>query len=348
MLRAPLRAPWTTAAAALLVLLLAACGPDDVLDGTWRQPAGGPGRGEESWELVLGQYAGQVAGLVREYTPLGRDGAVWELYGSERFCRPLERGRFQGDVLSLELKGPQGKVRRFSLALVEEDELRGETWVEGEDSQAISFQRTASEVNRECEWISELALSGVTRLDLGPEARPRVAVLYQGFGTSDACLSAGAVSAPLDRAGDEALFFSLLIGRKPPACFLVQQPDGLTLAWGVFVAFDDADGDGRWDRDPLPGGQWEELLGVAREHALLYVDGDTAQAALDPPEVLADFSAQSYSLVRVVQMDVGDERGTVRRIARVEDAQLQHTPVLIEALGDDPAPIPRLSPRTEP
>jgi len=328
-------------------MVLVACGPADVLDGTWRQPADGPGRGEASWELVLGQYGDQVAGLVREYTPLGREGAVWELYGSERFCRPLQRGRFQTDVLSLQLKGPEGKVRRFSLALVEDDELRGETWVEGEDSQAIVFERTGSQVNRECEWISELTLSGVARLGGDPASSPRVAVLYQGYGDSDACLSAGAVTGPLDSETEDALFFSLLIGRKPPDCFLVQRPDGLTLAWGVFIAFDDADGDGLWDRDPLPGGQQEALLGVARQHALLYVDGDPAEVDLQPPEVLAGFTAQSYSLVQVVESTPSDPLGTVRRIQRVEDAQVQHTPIVIEALTADPPPHPRLSPGGE-
>ncbi len=327
----------------LLLLLTLGCADDDRLDGTWRQTSGGPAVGDRSYELVLGQYGGDVAGLVREYDALELGGGTREPYGSERYCRPLERGGFRSDVLSLFFKDTNGEVLRFGLVLEKDDLLVGQlSGVDQASGQALTFERIGDAVDKDCDWINELVINGLVELDLSPEQTPRAAVLYLGTQGGAPCQATGVGRDELPAGGGGQRFFSLTISRRPPSCSLVELPGELSLAWGLFVVYDDQNGDGRWSWEDLPGSSPEPLLGLSRQHALLYLDGDPRDLATDPAGVLDGFEAQSYSLVQIAEADATRDPGRVLALHRIPDAQVSSTPVRVLPADGDHGPAPRL------
>lgn len=317
----------------LLVLLMAGgCGPEDLLDGTWRQPRDSPGEGELSFELVLGQYGSDVAGLVRQYEAQHL-GSQLDFYRRERHCSQIADGSFSSKVLRLWSKDPDGTMREFWLKLQDDERLVGETLLEEEGSCALVFERISEAMDRECPEVPELMVLGTCTASILPAQRPRAALVYIGFEGSNPCLAVGQESSALEQG-----HFSLVISRKPSSCLLVRQLDQVTLAWGVFVVFDDQNNNSRWDRDPLPGGDEEPLIGVARDHALLYLDGDASRLELQPEDLLEDFSAQSFSLVEVVELEEH-----VTEIRRVHAEDILNTRITVQPVGEaDLRPAPRL------
>lgn len=335
----------------LLTCALGACAQDNLLDGTWRESGAAVGEDGRSFELVLGQYVSDVAGLVRVYEPLGEGGSDAVLFGTEQYCRPIERGRFDSDVLSFQHKDASGEVLSFSLALDGDDRLNGELWSDddAQPTRPVSFTRRSDEVDKRCNWLSEIVVHGSCSYgapdDLPEPFRPRAALVYLGYDSDNPCLSVGAPTVELDRSTPDAAFFSLVVSRKPDACLLVHEPGRLTVGWGVFVAFNDTDGDGRWDRDPLPGGTEEPVLAVAPGWALLYLDGAPRDDLFEPDGILEDVTEQSFSLV---QIGAKESDGKVTELRRIPATELATTAVQLFAVEAGDAPPPRLLLAEEP
>ncbi len=316
------------------------CGPADLLDGTWRQPVESAEEGNESFELVLGQYGEGVAGLVRQYhrltTPEGG------LYGTPHYCRPLEHGRFLADRLTFRFQDPDGQAWDFVLAWQEaEERLVGQRLPadggEGEGSErALTFARVSGELDRECQWLRELRLPVVYNDELDPARdQPRTlraAVLLLGTADGASCQVVGARSGPLEHKAQ-----TLVIDQKPTSCLVLQRPEALTLGFGVFVLFEDRDGNGYWDRDPLPGGVAEPLVGLARETALVYLDGELSGEDLAADHPLRGFTSQGYTLVQLLELAAD---GTVRAWRALGPAAAATSVIALQPV--DAAPAPRL------
>ena len=329
----------------LLLLAAAAtgCTNDDVLDGTWRQPADGAGvGGKVSYELVLGQYVADVAGIVRLYERRGPLGGQWELYGAQQYCRQLEDGHFVSDTLSFQFNDPAGQ--RWSYVLrydADRERLIGNGSYQSGDGEMqegplLEFGRFAEDTSRECDWLNELVLHGAfERGDVPLKGDWRVTVAYVGYDGEVPCLAEAKESAPLD----ETLgLFSLIIGHKPPNCYAIHRSGKAALAWGVFVLFEDADKDGYWDRNPLLQDQMEPLIGVSSEWVLVYLDGSLASVVTDENHPLFELSEQGYSLLRVNDRD---EHGEVRGLTRVPGDAISSTSIALSPA--DQAPAPRLA-----
>ncbi len=315
---------------------LAGCGPEDLLDGTWLQTGAGLQAGDHAYELVLGQYGADVAGLVREHRVVSPSAAGLPSLGPERYCRPIQGGRYLSDELSFQFQGPDGRSRGFSLRLEDKDRLVGTMWAEGGEGTSLELQRVSDTVDKSCDWVDELVATAV--LDLPKEelealVSPMAAVVFVGQDSGDPCVVVGGET--VDVPMDGARVFSVGVDRRPESCLVVRELDRVTLGWGVFVVFDDTNGNRAWDRSPLPGGEQEPLVGVARGHALLYLEGDTSFVRTEPEGLLQGFTQQSYSLVEV---SMGEEG--VTGITRVSDARLAGVTVMIQSATRDPRPAP--------
>ena len=299
-------------AAALLALTVASTGAVGCLsgevDGTWRhpldsEPAAGPAyepAAGPAYELALGQYGPEVAGLVRVFrasTPGG------DAYARPLYCRPLIGGEVTGDVLRFQFRDPDGVGFSASLE-VGDDRLTG--WVESDDDRLnpMAFERIDSGVDKDCEGRTEpFAMHGIVQGDGLPESL-RIGLFYTGVEESGRFW----VPRNIVSLDPEAPSFSIEIHRQPdPKMLSVALTDGsLRFAYALFVAFDDRDGDGAWDREVLGNDAAEPLVGVAPDHALVYLEGRATSVYPDRPELLEEL-AQNYNLVTVVRRGAGGE-----------------------------------------
>ena len=285
------------------------------LDGTWRQPASDRPR-PVAYELALGQYGPEVAGLVRSYQGLG-DGEAADPYLVEVHCSTIEDGAISGDKLRFRFRDAEGASFLASLTIGEErNRLEGNTIAEDGALRVVRFMRESANVDRGCGDFEEpMVVHGVVHVDGAPLGeRVRVALAFSGQGEAGTFLAPWKVVTP-DRTGEGAPTFTFEITTLPDSRYFGDGPtDGsVRFAYAVFLAFEDLDDDGRWDQGYFADDA-EPLVGVAPDRALAYLEGRGGAAFPDRPE-LAGGLDPGYSLVAVVREGAG---GPVERLDRVE------------------------------
>jgi hypothetical protein len=293
-----------------LPLLLAACGGSE-LDGTWRHPSAAEvPPGGLAYELALGQYGPEVAGLVRTYQGLGAGGAA-DPYLVAASCTLVEGGSVRDGALRFRFHDASGAAYLASLQ-AGESELLGSFVAEDGLLRVVRFVRVSEEVDRDCGQAAEpFVVRGVLPAREEPPPALRVALAFAGRGGAGSFLAPWRVATP-DRAAEGAPTFSFSVTTVPDSqLYAFATTDGtLRFAYALFLAFDDRDGDGRWDQGYF-GADPEPLLGAARDRALAYLRGRGAAVFPDQPE-LASGLEQGYSLV-TPERDAGS--GRVARLA---------------------------------
>ena len=277
--------------------LLSGCVAQE-LDGSWRHPPAEDVSGREfAYELALGQYGPEVAGLVWFYQGVTTGGAP-DPYLFPVHCTTIESGVVRDGSLRFRFHDPDGESLLASLKIGEGwDELTGLFMDANRGAVHVGFRRVSDEVDRECglrsdPFVVEGFLAG------GYEGLPpttRVVLAFSGRTEGGGFLAPWATAA-LDRPDGGAPTFSFELSTVPDAgSFAIATTDGaVRFAYGVFLAFDDEDGDGRWSRSLLGGG--EPIVGVAADRALVYLEGRGAAVFPDRPD-LAGALEPGYSLV---------------------------------------------------
>ena len=306
---------WSVVAPLGALLLLLGCVGNEV-DGTWRHPVSDAPVSGPAYEFSLGQYGPEVAGLVRMFQPATAGGDV---YARPVYCTALADGEVAGDTLRFRFQDLDGVGLSASLE-VGEDQLLGTVVEDDGPLHLMKFERVQSGVDKDCEGRTEtLALHGIVHGD-DPSPSLRVALVYTGLDAAGrfwlprkvVALDAGAPS------------FALEVGSFPdPRVLSVAPSDGsLRFGYGVFLAFEDRDDDGRWDRGIL-GGDSEPVLGVAPDHALAYLEGRASAVYPERPELLEQLN-QNYSLVRVERdPDTGEVANLVPADPATESVRVQ-------------------------
>jgi hypothetical protein len=258
------------------------------------------------------------------------------LYTTPIYCRALEHGGFVDERLTFRFADPQGGRWDFDLRReAEQETLSGKRLPvpdegadpppEGEGS--LAFEFASDDADKSCDWLAELRLPLFYDPGVGASRDPsaddksrvlRAAVVWLGVAADGAgCQVTGPRSKPLaENAG------TLLLDRKPGDCLLYRKSNSVNLAWGVFVLFEDVDNDGAWDRDPLPGGTAEPLVGVAPQSAVVYLDGMLPDEELGDGHPLEGFSAQGLSRVRIDSTD--ETTGSVLSLSRLDNGNVEN------------------------
>lgn len=281
----------------LAALACAGCVSGEV-DGTWRHPVDDEPSAGPAYELALGQYGPEVAGLVRLFQATTPGG---DAYARPLHCAWLEGGEVTGGVLRFRFKDTEGV--EFSASLdVAAERLFG--LFEGADRvNDATFERIDAGIDKDCDGRTEkVTLHGsVLGADLDPDLR--VGLFYTGVEES------GRFWVPRNIVGLDpgASTFTIEINRLPdPKMLSVALTDGsLRFAYALFIAFIDEDGDGAWDREVLGNETAEPLVGVAPDHALAFLEGRGSAVFPDRPRLLEEL-AQNYNLVSVVRAEDGE------------------------------------------
>ena len=279
------------AIALLLLLGVVGCGESEV-DGTWRHPVDSEPTSGPAYELSLGQYGPDVAGLVRLFQAAADGGDV---YARPVYCTALTDGEVTNGVLRFRFRDPDGVGFSASLDLGTDDALSGAVAQDDGLLNHVKFELIDSGVDKDCDGrTGTLALHGVVNGQELP-ATLRIAVVYTGLrpGGRFWLPEPGVATDP------SAPSFVIEVKSVPdPSVFAVAPTDGsLRFAYGMFIAFDDRDGDGRWDAN-VGGGEPEALLGVAPDHALVYLEGRATAVYPTRPNLLRELD-QSYGLVTI-------------------------------------------------
>jgi len=280
------------------------------LDGTWRHPAGDPVR-PQTYELALGQYGPEVAGLLRFYQGLG-GGEASDPYMAEVHCTIIDNGEVSGERLRFRFWDATGASFFASLALREDRDLLGGQIVAEDDTlNLVRFERVSDEVDRGCGLRAEpIVIHGVLATGGRPPGdQVKVMLAFSGDGEAGRFLNPWKAAVPEQTDGGTATFSFRIATVPAEGYFDVTPTDGsVRFAYAVFLAFEDLDGNGRWDQGYV--GDAEPVVGVAPDHALAYLEGRGAAAFPDRPD-LAGALDQGYSLVSAVR-EGGD--GPVERL----------------------------------
>ncbi len=294
----------------LLALTVAAGCLSSEVDGTWRHPVDSEPTAGPAYELVLGQYGPEVAGLVRLFQAAAEGG---DAYARPVYCTALTGGEVTGDVLRFRFQDPDG-VGFSALLEVGDDRLTGGVAEDDGRLNHMAFERIDTDVDKDCEGRTEpFALHGIVQGEELPDSL-RVGLFYTGVEES-ARFWAPRNIVELD---PEAPSFAIEVNRLPdPKMLSVALTDGsLRFAYALFIAFDDINGDGAWDREVLGNDAAEPLVGVAPDHALVFLEGRATAVYPERPELLEEL-AQNYNLVKVTRS--GGER-KVTRLTPVDPA----------------------------
>lgn len=277
------------------VASFAGCSSGEV-DGTWRHPVDSEPTSGPAYELVLAQYGPEVAGLVRLFRAATEGG---DAYARPVDCDWLSDGEVTGSVLRFRFRDPDGA--EFSASLqIDGERLSGPVANDDGRVNNIKFERIDDDVDKDCEGRTEpFALHGIVQgeeFEGAVRDKLRVGLFYTGTeGGARFWVPRNVV--PLDPGAPS---FTITVHRQPdPKMLSVAPTDGnLRFAYALFIVFEDADGDGVWDREVLGAAPAERLVGVAPDHALAFLEGRGPAVFPDRPDLLEEL-AQNYNLVSI-------------------------------------------------
>ena len=279
--------------------LLPACVAQE-LDGSWRHPSATEvPSGGLAYELALGQYGPEVAGLVWFYQGV-LSGDAADPYLFPVHCTPIEDGVVRGASLRFRFRDPEGAPLIALLEIADgRDVLTGQFIEEDGKLRVVRFSHVSDDVDRSCGLRADpFAIEGVLVGDR--ETLPgstRIVLAFAGPAGGGAFVTPWKTAA-LEWPDEGSPTFSFELATVPDAqAYAVATTDGtVRFAYAVFFAFDDLDGDGRWDRNLV--GDDEPVVGVAQNMALVYLEGRGAAVFPDRPELTGALEP-GYSLVSV-------------------------------------------------